>query len=260
MDKINSSKIKAFFIDLDGTLYFKDKAIEGAVKTVDELRSRGLALRFLTNTDSRTNEFMKKRIENFGFNINIDEVFTPVAASLTFLKHQKEKSFFPLVADEIMCEYEKLNINDINPDYVVIGDFKERVSYDMLNKAFRMIAEGAEIIALQKGKFFYSPEGKNLDTGAFVNMFEFAANKTAKVLGKPSEDFFKIALEELKLSPYEIAIVGDDITTDILGAKQLGAFSVLVKTGKYEQKAVEASGIKPDLIIDTISELTLWIK
>ena len=31
--------IKAVFFDLDGTLYFKQKAIEGAIETVDYLKS-----------------------------------------------------------------------------------------------------------------------------------------------------------------------------------------------------------------------------
>ena len=47
-----------------------------------------------------------------------------------------------------------------------------------------------------------------MDCGAFVTLLEAAAGKTAKVMGKPSETFFKIALESLQVSPNEAVVVG----------------------------------------------------
>ena len=50
----------------------------------------------------------------------------------------------------------------------------------------------------------------------------------------PSETFFKIALESLQVSLNEVIVVGDDITSDIVGAERMEMRSVLVKTGKFK--------------------------
>jgi len=260
LKKNEFEKIKALLIDLDGTVYFKDQAIAGAADTINYLRDIGITLRFLTNTDAKPSKYILNRINGYGLNISIDEIHTPVSASVKFMKSRESKSFYPLVSLEVLPEYEGMNVNEEKVDYVIIGDFRERVNYQTMNKAFRLISSGAEIIALQKGKYFYNEEGKNIDTGAFVKLFEYASDKEAMVMGKPSKDFFKVVLHELNLKPEEVAIIGDDITTDILGAKQLGAMAILVKTGKYNDNNIEKySEIEPDLILDTFTDIARYI-
>jgi ribonucleotide monophosphatase NagD (HAD superfamily) len=83
-------------------------------------------------------------------------------------------------------------------------------------------------VALQKGRYFVREEGYFLDTGAFVAMLEYSSGKTARVLGKPSQEFFHLALSHVGCTPAEAAIVGDDINTDIAGAARTGALGVLV--------------------------------
>lgn len=250
--------VKAIFFDLDGTLYFKGKAINGAVETVDYLKSKGYICRFLTNTDSKQTSSILNRVTDMGFHISIDEIFTPVTASVKFLEWKKDASVYPLVSDEIITEYEKFNISENTVDYLVIGDCREKVSYSNLNKAFQLIKEHTEILALQKGRYYYDSTGKNLDTGAFVSMMEYASNKTSTVLGKPSESFFNILLQDLKLNPSEILIIGDDITTDIVGANKICANSALVKTGKYQDQMHLKTGT-PDYVLDSAADLVNYL-
>ncbi|WP_243669442.1 HAD hydrolase-like protein [Methanoculleus chikugoensis] len=55
-------------------------------------------------------------------------------------------------------------------------------------------------------------------------------------------------------------MVGDDIITDIGGARACGMKGILVKTGKYRGgEAVRASGIEPDLVIDSLADLPEYI-
>ena len=42
-------------------------------------------------------------------------------------------------------------------------------------------------------------------------MLEFATEKTAVIVGKPSKDFFKAALNEMNLEAEQAIMVGDDI-------------------------------------------------
>jgi len=257
---IELGKIKALLADLDGTVYFKNGAIKGANDTITYLRNKGIITRFLTNTDSKPCKTILDNVRSFGLDISLEEIHTPVSSAVKLMKSQNDKSFYPLVSKEVLPEFEGMNIREDKVDYVIIGDFRERVSYESMNKAFKLIVNGAEIIALQQGKYFYNQEGKNLDTGAFVKLFEFASDKEARVLGKPNRDFFKVILDELNLIPDQVAIIGDDITTDIFGAKQLGAISILVKTGKYDDNIAKNSGIVPDLILDSFADLQHHIR
>lgn len=55
--------------------------------------------------------------------------------------------------------------------------------------------------------------------------------------------------------PGETAVIGDDIFTDIGGAKNMGMFGILVKTGKYREDIAKKSEIEPDLVLSSISQL-----
>ena len=250
--------IKAVFFDLDGTLYFNQKAIEGAIETVDYLKSKGYICRFLTNSDSKRTSYILERVKNLGFNIELDEIFTPVTASVKFLKSNREAKIYTLVSDNVVSEYEEFNLCEENVDYIVIWDCRDKVSYDILNKAFKIVGENTEILALQKGKYFYDSTGKNLDTGAFVAMMEYATGKSSKVLGKPSESFFNILLQDLNLKPSDVLIIGDDISTDIVGANNIGSVGALVKTGKYNDQINLHVG-NPDLVLDSVADLMRYL-
>ena len=250
--------IKAVFFDLDGTLYFNQKAIEGAIETVDYLKSKGYICRFLTNSDSKRTSYILERVKNLGFNIELDEIFTPVTASVKFLKSNREAKIYTLVSDNVVSEYEEFNLCEENVDYIVIGDCRDKVSYDILNKAFKIVGENTEILALQKGKYFYDSTGKNLDTGAFVAMMEYATGKSSKVLGKPSESFFNILLQDLNLKPSDVLIIGDDISTDIVGANNIGSVGALVKTGKYNDQINLHVG-NTDLVLDSVADLMRYL-
>lgn len=89
-----------------------------------------------------------------------------------------------------------------------------------------------------------------------MTLLEAAAGKNAKVMGKPSETFFMLVLESLQRSPNEVVVVGDDITSDIVGAQTMGMRSILVKTGKYKPSQLENPVAKPTWVLDSVSELT----
>ena len=161
-----------------------------------------------------------------------------------------------MVDDAVKAFFKEIPIDDAAPDYVVVGDYGERFDFHALNHAFRLLMDGAELIALQKGLYWFSSEGMFLDCGAFVTLLEAASGKTAKVMGKPSETFFKLVLESLQRSPGEVIVVGDDITSDIVGAQTMGMLSILVKTGKFEPSQLENPVAKPTWVLDTVSGLT----
>ena len=246
---------KAFLIDMDGTLYFKGEPCPGAIETVNYLRQENYQLRFLTNTTAKTPKMLHAQMQTLGFDIREDEIFNATYACLQYLRSQPGASCHFMVDDAVKAFFKEIPIDDDAPDFVVVGDYGEGFDFNALNHAFRLLMNGAELIALQKNLYWFSAEGMFLDCGAFVTLLEAAAGKTATVMGKPSETFFNIALESLQVSPNEAVVVGDDITSDILGAERTKMQSILVKTGKFKPDQLEKPMAKPTWVLNSIAEL-----
>lgn len=140
-------------------------------------------------------------------------------------------------------------------DLVIIGDAGEKITYGSMNTAFRHLMEGAELVALEKDRYWMAPEGISLSAGPFVTALEFATGKTTILMGKPSPAFFDLALRDMELKPGDVAMIGDDIHTDIAGAQKSGISGILVKTGKYREDVVKNAEIKPVHIIDSIAHI-----
>jgi HAD superfamily hydrolase (TIGR01458 family) len=247
--------IKTIVFDLDGTVFFKDKLIDGVGDTLKRLREKGYNLRFVTNTDSIDRKTISDKVKSYGLELPVEEIYNCSIAAVKFMESRKDKTCFVLASDKILPEFDHLPFDDENPDYVVIGDFRDKVSYPIINKAFRCIHNGADIVAMQDGGYMFTGEGINLDTGAFVKMFEYASGKNAILVGKPSAEFFNIALAGTDSRPEETLVVGDDLSSDIKGAKNIGGKGVLVRTGKFSEEWLASSDIKPDYVIDSASYL-----
>ena len=195
------------------------------------------------------------QMQALGFDIYEDEIFNATYACLQYLRSQPKNRCHFMVDNAVKAFFKEIPIDDDAPDFVVVGDYGEGFDFHALNHAFRLLMNGAELIALQKNLYWFSSEGMFLDCGAFVTLLEAAASTTAKVMGKPSETFFKIALESLRCSPSEAIVVGDDITSDIMGAENTKMRSILVKTGKFKPNQLEDPIAKPTWVLESISAL-----
>ena len=102
-----------------------------------------------------------------------------------------------------------------NPDAIVIGDIGNRWDYDLLNELMNQVLEGAEIIALHKGRYHQSASGLLLNGGAFVAALEHTTEKQAVVVGKPNPTFFELASDTFGCNPDELLMVGDDLINDM---------------------------------------------
>ena len=92
-----------------------------------------------------------------------------------------------------------------------------------------------------------------MDAGGFVQALEYASDTRAKVIGKPSEEFYRLACSAIGFRPADCIMIGDDIESDVGGAKEAGLQSVLVKTGKFRAEDLN-KGIQPDIVLDSIRD------
>jgi HAD superfamily hydrolase (TIGR01458 family) len=249
--------IKGFLIDLDGVLYLGDTPIEGAHEAIELLNKRKYRYRFVSNTTRKSRRTIAERLATMGFVIPEEKIFTPPVAALAYMKNTGKKHGYLLVTGDVERDFEEAGIccslNQI--DCVVIGDAGDRITYHNLNTAFRLLMKGAELIALEKDRYWMAPGGLSLSAGPFVDALEFASGKAATIIGKPSKSFFDRALKDMCLQPEQVAMIGDDIITDIGGAHEIGMKSILVRTGKYRKDVLNNSGTKPTYIIDSLAHL-----
>jgi HAD superfamily hydrolase (TIGR01458 family) len=131
-------------------------------------------------------------------------------------------------------------------DAVLVGDMGTRFTYEVLNRAFRWLLDGAELVALARTRFYQSREGLVLDCGPYVALLEDATGLTAAVAGKPSPAFFQAGLRRIGIAAAEAAMVGDDLQTDVLPAMDLGMRGIQVRTGKFREDRYAASPRKAD--------------
>jgi len=241
-------RLMGMLVDLDGTLYVGDEPVEGAREAIGRLKSSGFVLRYVTNTTRKPRREVREHLHALGFEVQEAEIFTPATAAAGLIGAW---TCFPLVDESLLEDLEGVTLTQDRPDYVLVGDLGEGFTYDRLNAAFRHLMNGAELIALQKNRYWREEDGLSLDAGPFVAALEYASGKSATVIGKPEKGFFRLALEELGLGPHEVAMVGDDAEADVAGARAAGLKGIQVKTGKYRP----GTGGETDLTLESFADL-----
>jgi HAD superfamily hydrolase (TIGR01458 family) len=251
------SEIKGFLIDLDGVMYTGDNPVVGSDEAIQFLNDNGYAYRFVSNTTRKSRHTIAERLSQMGLEIPEKYIFTPPVAAVTYMKKTGKHRFHLITTGDADRDF-PLPV-DNNPqekvDYVILGDAGNEITYSRMNLAFRNLMEGAELIALEKDRYWMDQDGLSLSAGPFVTALEFATGKKAVLMGKPSQDFFDLALSDMSLDRERTVMIGDDIHTDIGGARHAGMRGILVRTGKYREDLVKGSGIRPDLTIQSIAHI-----
>lgn len=240
--------------DLEGTLFAAGRIIEGAPEALAEVRRRGLGVRFLTNIESRPPEQIAVELSCLGLEITEADLFTPITAAHAVISDRPGARVLPLLGPDLASSLDGV-VREGPYTQVLVGDVRDVLDYQLLDKAFRAVRAGAELLALQVGPYFKREDGDHLDTGAIVAALEFATGVRARVLGKPSLDFFTLAAADLGIDLTECVVVGDDSTTDILGGATAGARTVQVRTGKFVDQAAHGDLYPADVTIDSVAGL-----
>jgi phospholysine phosphohistidine inorganic pyrophosphate phosphatase len=240
-------------LDIDGVLYVGDEAIDGAHGALAELRALARDVRLVTNTTSRSRREIAEHLAELGFDTSYEEIITPAAMAVRHCEEQGYESVELVVSDGL-----REDLSAFAPpagervQAVVLGDVGNRFDAELLNRVFRLLMDGAELIALQHNRYWLRKDGLTLDVGAYAAALEYATGREAVVVGKPSRAFFDAAVGELSA---EMAVmIGDDVEADVGGAMAAGLAGVLVRTGKFLQKALPPE-VTPTAIVDSIVDV-----
>lgn len=247
--------IKGLLFDLDGVLYIGRKAIDGAIEAVDSIRASGIPCRFITNTSTLSLDSLQHKINSLGFSISRHELISAPQAALLYLRGIGNPVCRLLLSEDVKKDFREFRQSGTDAEYIIVGDIGDAWSYRLMNEVFNSLMNGAKLIAIHKNRFWQTENGLQMDIGGFVEALEYASKTEARIIGKPSVDFFRAALSTMGLNAADVGIVGDDIDVDVGGGQQAGLIGILVKTGKYREGYVRASSIKPDIVINSINDL-----
>jgi HAD superfamily hydrolase (TIGR01458 family) len=260
--------VRAFLLDLDGVIVLAGAIIPGAADAVAILERRRIPYRIVTNTSAVSRTTLSRWSAKLGAPIPPERFESALSASAAWTARTfPDEPLYVLASDDAKTEFagqrlmthDEAGKNGATAAAVVIGDSPEEATFDNLNRAFRLIRGGATLVGMHRNPWWLTPEGPTLDSGSFVVGLEFAAETRARIIGKPSPAFYAQAVRDLRreagrdLARGDIAMVGDDVRTDVRAAQRSGLRGILVLSGKHTEADVESAarergGRRPDAI------------
>jgi HAD superfamily hydrolase (TIGR01458 family) len=255
------SALRGILLDIDGVLHISMHPIPGAAQTLEWLVEQGYQCCFVTNTTTLARARLAQRLHEIGLPIpEANLVTAPVATANYIRQHYPAKRCWILTKGDTAADFAGINLVESDADVVVIGGAEELLSYENMNHAFRMLMNGADLLAMHTNLYWRTSEGLQLDSGPFVRALELATDKKAIILGKPNQAFFEQALLTIGMVASEAVMVGDDIENDIAGAQQAGLHTVLVCTGKHKGDSPLLQKVRPEAILPSIAQLPAYLR
>ncbi len=243
--------VRGLLLDVDGVLHVGWRPVPGAVEALAAFARAGLPYRLLTNTTTVSRATLGDRLRAIGLPVADGDLLTAPLATAAYLRcYLIAKGD---VAADLRAEGVKILPDDATAaDVVVIAGAEEELTYERLNRAFRMLIGGARLVAMHRNTVWRTESGLSLDSGPFVRALTEAAGVRATTVGKPALAFFRQGLRSLALPAAEVAMVGDDAANDLGPAHRLGLRTVLVRTGK---PVAAADAGQADVVRDSVAEL-----
>ncbi len=271
--------VRGLLLDLDGVLVLAGRAVPGAPEALAELDRRGIPYLVVTNTSLVSRASLARWGRSVGFSTAPDRFQSALSASAELVRREfPGRPVYVISSDDARSEFAGLNVvdgagADAAPDEVaavVLGDSPDQLTKANLDRAFRLVRRGASLIGMHRNPWWITRDGPTLDAGAFLVALEWATKRRARIVGKPSPAFFRVAIERLvtdaaargepPLRRRDLVIVGDDVGSDIGGGRRAGLRTVFVRTGKHGDAELEAAvrarrPVRPDAVAPSIIEV-----
>lgn len=263
--------VRALVLDADGVLVARGAAIPGAAEALARLDERGIPWRVATNYSSKHRETLAARFAADGVAIPPGRMVTALSATVEDVRRRyRGQPVFVLTHPDGLREFgdlpllapEEVDRDGTTAAAVIFGDAAHDLSYENLDRAFRLVRRGAELVAMHRNGWWHTARGETIDTGAFVAAVEYAAGVRARVTGKPGPLMFRTAFRSLAaevaaaggppLRRGDVAMVGDHAPQDIVGAHRAGLRGILVLTGRTT--APEVAALRGRAVPEAVAE------
>lgn len=255
--------VKGFIFDLDGTVYLGNKLIEGALETIQYLRTNGHKVVFFTNKSISTRQDYVQKLNHLGIEVTLENVVNSNYITAKYLKrHMIPSDAVYVIGEEALLEElreEGIRVtkDSSEANYIVLG-WDRAFNYEKLNNAYQAwVKNNAVIIATNPDRTCPVIGGQLPDCASMIGAMEGATGKSVDlIMGKPSKLAAEFVVKEiLELSPQHCYMVGDRLETDIKMGIENGLNTILVLTGIATIDMVKASAEKPTYILESIKDI-----
>jgi HAD superfamily hydrolase (TIGR01450 family) len=268
--------VRAFVLDADGVLVMRGAALPGAAEALAGLDERGIPWRVATNYSSKHRETLAAHFADDGVAIPPERIVTSLSATVEDVRRRYAgRPVFVLTHPDGLREFDgypllaasQADAGDVRVAAVILGDAAHDMSYENLDRAFRLVRRGAELVAMHRNGWWYTAKGETIDTGAFVAALEYATGVRARLTGKPAPLMFRTAFRELaadvtvaggrRLARTQVAMVGDHAPQDIVGAHRAGLRAILVLSGRTSVDDVASlrGAAVPDAVAASLADV-----
>jgi len=260
-DRLRS--IKHVALDMDGTIYNGSTLFPFTVPFLENLKKLGIGYTFLTNNPSKSVNDYLIHLKNMGISVTREEMYTTALATIDYLKknYPEVKRLFILGTPSMIKEFEAAGFESTDddpndkPDAVVVG-FDKSLVYARLCRAAWWITKGILYLATNPDKVCPTDESIVLvDCGSICSCLGNATGKAPDiVIGKPDPRMLDGILQNNRLLPAQIAMVGDRINTDLRMAQDAKTLGVLVLSGETNIEIAEKSDLIPDIVVGDLAD------
>ena len=231
MANINFNEKKGFICDMDGVIYQGNIVLPGVAEFINWLNKEKKEYLFLTNNSGYTPAELKLKLARMGLDVPERHFYTSALATAAFLKEQSPGCSVYAIGEAGLLNalYEAgCTMNDINPDYVVVGEGKT-YSLEALTKATNLVLGGAKLIGTNSDVTGPIEKGIAPACRALIAPIEMATGTQAYFCGKPNPLMIRTGLKLLGCHSAEAVMVGDRMDTDIISGLETGMSTVLVR-------------------------------
>ena len=236
-------KFDGLILDLDGVVWVGPNVVPGAVAAMDELRARGVKFVFLTNDPRDSRAEYAARLRALGVAVDESEIVTSGSALASVVREREGEGTTAFV----------IGSPSLKAEVVAVGGH-EGFDYDELRIATQALRRGARLYAAGRDATFPMPDGPWPGTGAVIAAVEVAGGREAVAVGKPEPAILEIA-RSLLGDCSRIAVVGDNLASDIAGGHRAGLTTILVLTGTSSRDDIAGAEVAPDIVVPDLAAL-----
>ena len=258
MPKINNRKIKAVILDMDGVLWRENTPLADLTAVFNQFSNKGIPVTLATNNGTNTPDQYVNKLKKFGVQINPEQVVTSSMATAFLVKKEFPNGgpVYMMGSDALKTNLEEEGFyHSVSDPQAVVAGLKWDFDYQTIKETSLVIQRGIPFYYTNPDPTYPSPEGEVPGAGTLLAALESASGIKAKIAGKPQPYLFEVSMERMGSLPEETAVIGDRISTDILGGYNAGCLTVFVLSGINSMEDLENLEIRPDLIIENINDL-----
>jgi HAD superfamily hydrolase (TIGR01450 family) len=260
---LDLARFRAVLFDLDGTLCHQDHPLPGAAELVAHLQDTNMPLACLSNSTS-SSQAVSVRLAKMGMKVSPDQIYTAAdeAAAVVFERYGPRPRVFHL-ATRGMVDLLEGNVDwAAEPgdpcDVVVNGAPADHHATPIRQRiALELLRGGADLISVCGDRAYTSRRGIEIGCGALGTMLSYASGRPVHYCGKPQPHFFQAILARLGVRPEEAVLVGDNLESDVAGAKRVGIKTILTLTGVVRKSDLSElpETQTPDWVVNDLLEL-----